>query len=99
MSVAIRTCVGCSGRDEQSRMLRLRLAGDGRISLRARRAGHGRSAYVHLSPVCVRSLAKSKALVRSLRHGVDGAARAELITFLESALVECDGRSADECGN
>ena len=78
-----RTCVGCGTRDRQSAMLRLRRDGGERIAAAAA-IRSGRSAYVHASQECIRGLARSKVLGKSLRHNVAKDVRQELIESLEA---------------
>lgn len=81
-----RTCVGCGTRDAQAAMLRLRRSADG-IVVAASRGGSGRSAYLHPGAACVRGIARSKGVGRSLRMTVTKETRLELMRILEEGLA------------
>lgn len=81
----IRSCVGCSSRDAQSALLRLRLHAGSGIVVAA--LGSGRSAYVHERPDCVAALSRSKGLGRSLRSQVGAETRRELVLALQRRLT------------
>lgn len=67
-------------------MLRLRLTDDGNVvESGSRRTGRG--AYVHPAAPCVRGLAKSRGLGRSLRTNVAGEARRTLMLALEGRIA------------
>lgn len=85
--VAVRTCVGCGKRAPQASMLRLHY--DVARGLQTvTTTGPGRSAYLHREPECIRALAKSRLLKRSLRHNVDGDCRERLAAqLMETARV------------
>lgn len=81
-----RTCVGCGARDAQAAMLRLRRS-DAGIVVAADRGGIGRSAYVHPGAACVRGIARSKGVGRSLRMTVTKENRLELMLILDEGLA------------
>ncbi|MCD2261697.1 YlxR family protein [Dietzia aurantiaca] len=63
-----RTCVGCRGRDSDSRLLRI--VHDPRsaaLSPDPRRRASGRGAWVHRDERCIRTALDRKAFIRSLR--------------------------------
>lgn len=66
-------------------MIRLRCAATGGVvadtTLR-----HGRSAYVHAQPECIRGLVRSKGLGKSLRTPVAKETRMELMQVLDAQL-------------
>jgi predicted RNA-binding protein YlxR (DUF448 family) len=92
-----RTCVGCGRRDRQSAMLRLKHAGQGRV-VTASAVREGRSAYVHAAGECVRGLARSKALQKSLRQTIAKEARLALIASLETELAAGPKAAAERDG-
>jgi predicted RNA-binding protein YlxR (DUF448 family) len=77
----VRTCVGCGNRDERPRMIRLRADGSGELCLAARRAVAGRTAYLHVREDCIRAIARSKRLFRSLRTHVEASARERFVAL------------------
>jgi predicted RNA-binding protein YlxR (DUF448 family) len=84
--IATRTCVGCGKRDAQAHLVRLRKSADGAVVACAHKAD-GRSAYVHASLECVRGLARSKGLAKSLRTTTTRPQRLELMEVLEDQLA------------
>lgn len=90
-----RTCVGCGARDAQDAMLRLRRAVGGFVVASAP-GGHGRSAYVHAGSMCIRGIARSKGVGRSLRMTVTKETRLDLMRILDEALASgaCSPRQA-----
>lgn len=84
-----RTCVGCGARDAQGAMLRLRRDAGG-IVVAPARGGTGRSAYVHAGASCVRGIARSKGVGRSLRMTVTKEARLELMRILDGELATAE---------
>lgn len=81
-----RTCVGCGARDAQGAMLRLRREGAA-IVVAPARGGQGRSAYLHAGEACIRGLARSKGVGRSLRMMVTKEARLDLMRILDEGLA------------
>jgi predicted RNA-binding protein YlxR (DUF448 family) len=62
----MRTCTGCRRRQTQDRLIRVRHAGDGRVSVGS---GAGRGAYVCFDATCVQKACRSGSLARTLRLG------------------------------
>ena len=91
-----RTCVGCGRRDRQSAMLRLRADAEGHIAA-ATTVRTGRSAYVHAAADCVRGVARSKVLAKSLRRTIAKETRTALAASLEAQLSDAP-RGAAETG-
>jgi len=84
--IPVRSCVGCGGRDSQSRMVRLaRDAGALRIDVK--RSLGGRGAYLHRADECLSRFAKRRGMVRSLRSAVDAPIRAEVVAELRGQLI------------
>jgi predicted RNA-binding protein YlxR (DUF448 family) len=81
---AVRTCVGCGGRDQQRRLVRVQMR-SGRLEV-VDVTRNGRSAYVHLRSDCVERVRRGRLLRRSLRLDSDGGQRAALVEELESRL-------------
>ena len=75
---ATRSCVGCNGRDAQSRMSRFVLV-EGRLAWDPERRRGGRGAYLHADAKCVAGFTSRKPFLRSLRVSVASAERARLI--------------------
>lgn len=64
----IRTCVGCRGRDSDSRLLRIvHDPQSAALSPDPRRQAVGRGAWVHREPRCIATALDRKAFTRSLR--------------------------------
>jgi predicted RNA-binding protein YlxR (DUF448 family) len=81
---AVRTCVGCGGRDEQRRLVRVQMS-SGRLEVVETSHG-GRSAYVHRRLDCVERVGRGRLLRRSLRLESDGRQRAALVEELKASL-------------
>jgi predicted RNA-binding protein YlxR (DUF448 family) len=103
----VRTCVGCGKRAAQHEFLRLQRLQAGvdgtMLGLSPRRAGVGRSAYVHRRRSCVDGLAKSRLLARSLRAAVQQDVREEIArvlrTMLRDETIVGETRTAAPAGN
>ncbi|KAA0919563.1 YlxR family protein [Dietzia sp. ANT_WB102] len=86
----IRTCVGCRGRDVDSRLLRIvHDPQSAELSPDPRRRAGGRGAWVHRDPRCIATALDRKAFSRSLR--VAGNVSQDAITeVLEAVRLEHD---------
>ena len=73
-----RSCMGCNGRDAQSRMSRLTLV-DGRLAWDLERRRGGRGGYLHADAKCVDAFTSRKPFLRSLRASFPAAERARLV--------------------
>jgi len=73
-----RSCVGCNGRDAQSRMSRFTLV-EGRLAWDVERRRGGRGGYLHDDAKCVDAFTSRKPFLRSLRASVPAAERTRLI--------------------
>jgi predicted RNA-binding protein YlxR (DUF448 family) len=62
----MRTCTGCRSRQAQDRLIRVRHAGHGHVSVGS---GAGRGAYVCFDGACVQKACRSGSLARALRFG------------------------------
>jgi len=81
-----RTCVGCGKRDRQAGLLRLQVSpADGILRL-VRRAGAGRSAYLHPTGTCSAGLAKSRLIAKSLRRAVTEDERVRVLQEVQAVL-------------
>jgi len=77
----MRRCVGCGGRETQSRLIRFTLGPDGAL-VSGREKGRG--GYLHPQRRCVRAFAASRSgFVRSLRVVVSREMRERYATLLE----------------
>lgn len=86
--VAVRSCVGCGGRDDQSHMVRLVRAVGGRLEVDFTRTRPGRGAYLHRVEACLASFAKRRGMVRSLRAPVDMPTRRSIVEELRGGASE-----------
>lgn len=81
----VRTCVGCRGRDSDSRLLRIvhdpRTAA---LSPDPRRRAEGRGVWVHRDPRCIATALDRRAFIRSLR--VEGTVSQDAISEVLEAL-------------
>ena len=73
-----RSCVGCNGRDAQSRMSRFTLV-DGSLVWDLDRRVPGRGGYLHADAKCVAAFTSRKPFLRSLRASFPAAERARLV--------------------
>ena len=62
-----RTCIGCHETEGKRDLIRLVRTAAGSVKVDPSGREHGRGAYVHLSPECVRRGVRSENLARSLR--------------------------------
>jgi predicted RNA-binding protein YlxR (DUF448 family) len=93
LRVAIRTCVGCRGKDRRDRLLRLVVA-DGKLRVDVRRRLPGRGASVHPNASCLAQAAR-KGLVRALAGKPAALGGEELRRLALGALHEAvQGRAA-----
>ncbi|MSS84895.1 YlxR family protein [Actinomycetaceae bacterium WB03_NA08] len=66
--MSIRTCVGCGQRASREQLFRLVLAETGRLVVDYQTSLHGRGAWLHPDPSCLRGMVKSPGrLNRTLR--------------------------------
>ncbi len=65
-----RTCIGCGGRFDQDKLLRIKRSADGEIRIKAEGSFSGRSAYVCKDISCVEKARKKKGLERSFKASV-----------------------------
>lgn len=86
--VAVRSCVGCGGRDHQSKMARIAFSAKGCLRIDGGRLMAGRGAYLHSSGECLALFAKRRGVVRSLRVAVDAAARIAIVAELRDGQSE-----------
>jgi predicted RNA-binding protein YlxR (DUF448 family) len=61
----LRTCLGCGTRDQQGRMIRLTVRGDG--GLQVDEAGQGRGGYLHRVKNCWQDFLRRKHHYRAFR--------------------------------
>lgn len=78
----IRTCMGCSARDEQAGFIRVLCDPDGKLAVVDGHHRNGRSGYLHPSRECFARFAARKGSLRSLRRNVDRAERAAFVERL-----------------
>jgi uncharacterized protein len=71
MPVPIRTCIGCRGREEKVRLIRI-VPSNGAVAVDVRQREPGRGAYLHPRPECLEQALKRRSLVRALRSEIDG---------------------------
>lgn len=74
-----RTCLGCGGRDEKRKLIRLALTDQG--GLRVER-NQGRGGYLHRSPECWRKFVGRKGQYRAFRVEIGKAIKEQLIAQL-----------------
>jgi len=91
----IRTCVGCGESAARTGMMRLRVDADGELHVVAGHAVAGRTGYLHARENCVRALARSKRLFRSLRRQVELGARERFMEFALEALARERARAQE----
>lgn len=84
----IRTCMGCSGRDQQDNLIRVLCDPDGKLAVVSGRQHKGRSGYLHPNRECGARFAARKGPLRSLRRNVDRAAR---VAFVEELKLQDKG--------
>jgi predicted RNA-binding protein YlxR (DUF448 family) len=88
----IRTCVGCGASAPRGGMIRLQPDAAGELRVVGGRSIAGRTAYLHAQKDCVRALARSKRLFRSLRKQIDLSERERFVKLvLESFARDRDG--------
>ncbi|HKJ11688.1 MAG TPA: YlxR family protein [Ornithinimicrobium sp.] len=82
----VRTCVGCRGRDQQARLLRVVLVnspppGHAHVAPDPARRAQGRGAYVHVDQVCLDAAVSRRAFGRTFRRSgiLDAAAVARWV--------------------
>ena len=76
-----RTCLGCGARDEQAKLLRLSITGDGEIAV-ARREGRG--GYLHREENCWAKFLNRKSHYRAFHMEISRAAREKLVRQLKA---------------
>ncbi len=86
--IAVRTCVGCRGRDDKSNLVRL-TAVDGAVRVDPRRTAAGRGAYLHRDRDCWEQAQRKRALSRVLRTpAVD---REQLLAAWQQLMADAGG--------
>lgn len=75
--------MGCGGRDEQPKLLRVGCDPAGNLTVLRDRRHSGRSGYLHPQRKCGAQFAARKGPVRSLRKNVDRAVRVRFVEGLE----------------
>jgi predicted RNA-binding protein YlxR (DUF448 family) len=83
----IRTCVGCGESSARTGMIRLRADSGGELRVVSGRAVAGRTAYLHAREECVRAIARSKRLFRSLRKQIEPRERERFVELALDALT------------
>jgi predicted RNA-binding protein YlxR (DUF448 family) len=86
MPAPVRTCVGCSTRDDKARLLRI-VVRHGGVAVDNRQIQPGRGAYLHPRPECLERALKRRSLGRALRSEIDGQQAAVTIRQFLSALT------------
>ena len=80
-AVPVRLCIGCGGRDAQSRLLRFTVGAGGALMPGS---GNGRGGYLHPQRRCVQAFATARTkFVRSLGVVVSREMRERYATLLE----------------
>ncbi|HEU5465114.1 MAG TPA: YlxR family protein [Candidatus Binatia bacterium] len=74
-----RTCLGCGARDDQRKLIRLRLAEDGRLVVDGE---HGRGGYLHKAPDCWRGFLGRKGHYRAFHAEISKPIKEQLIKEL-----------------
>ncbi|MFI5288464.1 MAG: YlxR family protein [Polyangia bacterium] len=77
-----RTCTGCRRVDEQAKLMRLVVDGNGRVRVDKLRMQPGRGAYVHLDRTCVEKMVRDGGLQRSFRKRTQPLEGGRLWAFL-----------------
>ena len=84
-AVPIRMCIGCGGRDAQSRLLRFTVGAGGTL---VPGPGNGRGGYLHTQRGCVRAFATARTrFVRSLGVVVSREMRERYATLVEHSAM------------
>ncbi len=84
--VPVRTCVGCGVRDAQRALVRFGGA-EGRLAVRTRAGGPGRSAYLHRAAGCWDAFLRRKGPIRSLRMSPRPGERDRLVADIRACEV------------
>ncbi len=83
----VRTCAGCKGRDEQSKLLRVARVVGG-VAVDPRRRLPGRGSYLHRRLACVDRAARPGGLARGLRVEISPEQLADLRRAVERSINE-----------
>jgi hypothetical protein len=75
-----RTCLGCGVREEQNKLIRLRVGEQGELKIGG--LTNGRGGYLHSAPACWRAFLRKKSLHRAFRVEVGRDVREKLVREL-----------------
>jgi predicted RNA-binding protein YlxR (DUF448 family) len=78
----LRTCLGCGERDEQSRLIRLTVCGEGMLKID--RDGEGRGGYLHRAAPCWQNFIRRKHHYRAFRMELRKDAKEKLTQELKA---------------
>lgn len=76
-----RTCLGCGGRDDQNRLIRLAVSGDGQLIVDRHL---GRGGYLHRNRQCWQMFVRRKGHYRAFHVEVSKVTKEKLFNELES---------------
>ncbi len=96
----VRTCIGCRGREDHTKLVRLALdgvAGSRSVLPDWRRRMPGRGAWLHPDDACLQAAVRRGAFNRAFRAAVDASALAGLLARRPDApVLKTDNESGSE---